>query len=143
MSFFNNLRIGSRLGTAFGAVIALAAIVVVIGITRLSDISASLSLIGSDRVPKVAKLADVVEDVNLIARELRNALIWDDAVKVNEALDASMQARERTAKTLAAVALTITSDEGKKRLAALNEARSTYLPLQQSFMDQVRAGKKD
>ena len=142
MQFIANLRIGARLALAFGAVIGLAAVVVLIGITRLSDVAASLSLIGSDRVPKVVKLAAITDDVNLIARELRNTLIWDDATKVAGALDAAQQARERIAKTLETMAPTITSEEGKKRLALLTEARAAYVPVQQAFMDLVRSGKK-
>jgi len=143
MNFIYNLRIGSRLALAFGAVIGLATVVVLIGITRLSDISASLDLIGSDRVPKVMKLAEMTDEANLIARELRNTLIWDDAAKVAGALEAAQKARENIARALEALTPTLTTEEGKKRLAAVVEARSAYVPVQQQFMDLVRAGKKD
>ena len=75
MHFIANLKIGMRLGLAFAAVIALATAVVMIGITRLSDITDSVTLIGNDRVPKVQKLAQLTDDVNLIARELRFVLV--------------------------------------------------------------------
>jgi len=143
MNRIANLRIGARLNLAFATVIGLAAVVVVIGISRLSNISDSLTLVGSDRVPKVQRLADITDNVNLIARELRNALIFSDAAKVAAALDVSQKAREDIAKTLDDLAPTLTSDEGKKRLAAVTEARSAYVPIQQQFMDLVRAGKKD
>jgi methyl-accepting chemotaxis protein len=81
MSFFSNLKIGPRLGFAFATVIALAAVVVVIGITRLAGLNESLYLIGSDRLPKVVTLVEIGDDVNLVARELRNQLIWDDPAK--------------------------------------------------------------
>jgi hypothetical protein len=44
MNFFNNLKIGKRLGAASAAIISLAAVVVVIGITRLADITKSVTL---------------------------------------------------------------------------------------------------
>jgi methyl-accepting chemotaxis protein len=141
MQFLSSLRIGARLGWAFGFILVLSAIVVTIGITRLSDISSSLTLIRSDRVPKVVKLAEITDNVNLIARELRNALIWDDPAKVATALDEADKARQTIAKIIEALTPTITSDEGRKRLATLTEARSAYVPLQQQFMDLVRAGK--
>jgi len=142
MNLLSNLRIGVRLGLAFAAVIALAAVVVVIGITRLSHITDNISLIGADRVPKVQKLADITDDVNIIARELRDALIFDDAAKVAAALDTAVKAREQIGKLLAELAPTITSAEGKKRLAALAEARAAYVPVQVAFIELVRAGKK-
>jgi len=139
---FNNLKIGARLGLAFAALIALALLVGTIGVTRLSRANESLALIGSDRVPKVQQAAAITDDVNLVARELRNALIWNDEAKVKTALDAASEARGRSAKVIETMGATITSDEGKKRLAALTSARAAYAPLQTNFMDLVRAGKK-
>ena len=143
MHVFNNLKIASRLGLAFAALIALALLVGMIGISRLSQVNESLALIGKDRVPKVQQAADITDDVNLIARELRDALIWNDAAKVKTALDAASEARERAGKLIATMGPTITSDEGKKRLAGLTSARAAYVPLQLQFADLVRAGKKD
>lgn len=130
MNSLKNLKIGARLGLAFATLIALALLVGLIGVSRLSQLNESLALIGSDRVPKVQKTADITDNVNLIARELRNALIFNDAGKVNAALDAAREARESIAKTLDALAPTITSDEGKKRLAAVQAARGAYVPIQ-------------
>ena len=48
MNLFFNLKIGPRLGLAFAMLIALAALVVVIGITRLSTLNANLVEIGRD-----------------------------------------------------------------------------------------------
>ena len=143
MKTLNNLNIGARLGLAFAAVIALAAVVVFIGISRLSELKDSIKLIGDDRVPKVVLLVDIGDDVNLIARELRNALIWDDPAKVATALDTAQQAREKIGKTLDALVPTINSDEGKKRLSVMTETRAAFMPLQIQFIDLVRAGKKD
>ena len=143
MNTFNNIRIGSRLGLAFGALIALALLVGIIGVTRLSHANESLALIGSDRVPKVQQSAAITDDLNLIARELRNALIWNDEAKVKTALDTATEARARIGKLLETMEAAIASDEGKKRLAALTTARTVYVPLQQTFMELVRAGKKD
>lgn len=98
---------------AFGAVIALAVLVVLIGITRMSDITDSLTLIGSDRVPKVVKVSEITDEVNLIARELRNALIVSDDSKVSAALEAVLAARGRIGKTLEALAPTITTEEAR------------------------------
>ncbi len=143
MNFLRNLNLGPRLGVAFATVILLATIVVAVGITRLSDISASLTLIGEDRVPKVQLLADMTDSVNLIARELRNAMIWDDAAKTNEALDEVQKAREHIAQALEKLTPTITSEEGKKRLGVLAQARAAYVPIQQQTVDLLRAGKRD
>jgi len=142
MNALKNLKLGTRLGLAFAAIILLSAVVVVIGITRLSAVTDSLTVIGADRVPKVQKLADMTDDLNLIARELRNALIWDDAAKIKTATDTVIQARARIGKTLEALAPTVLTEEGKKRLATLVAARETYVPVQQKLIELVLAGDK-
>ena len=137
-----SLNIGAHLGLALAAVIALAAVVVVIGISRLSALKESIRLIGEDRMPKVVKLGAITDDVNLIAHELCNALIWDDAAKVATALDTVQQTRDKITRTLDARAPTITSDEGIKRLAVMTATRAAFVPLQMEFIDLMRDGKK-
>jgi len=138
----NNLKIGPRLGLAFAAIVLAAALVVAVGISRLSRLTESLSLIGSDRIPKVHKLIEINDGVNLIARELRNALIWDDPAKVKGALDEVLKTREEISTTLDALTPTLQSDEGRRRLAEVVAARQAYVPVQQAFIDLLSAGKK-
>jgi methyl-accepting chemotaxis protein len=143
MNISAHLRIGPRLGFAFGAVLLAAAAVVLYGISRLSHLTESLTLIGEDRIPKVQKLVEITDNINLIARELRNTLIFDDPAKVAEAIDAAAKARAEVGKAIDVITPTITTEEGKKRLAAMLNAREVYVPLQTQFIDLVRADKKD
>ena len=143
MNALNNLKIGSRLSIAFATVIALALIVGGIGVSRLSALNEAIGLIGSDRVPKVQMVNGISDELNLSARELRNAVIFGQEAKVDAALQVALTARDRIAKTLEALTPTITSEEGKKRLAAVMDSRAAYMPLQQRFIDLVRAGERD
>ncbi len=142
LNAIQNLRLGVRLGLAFTAIIVLAATVVFVGITRLGAITESVTLIGADRVPKVQRLNDLTDDLNHVARELRNALIWEEPKRIEEALAVAGQARDHITKNLESLQATVTSEEGKKRLASVLAARETYLPLQQEFIELVRGGKK-
>ena len=141
MNFLRNLRLGARLGLAFGVVITLSAAVVLIGITRLANLTDSLHFIGSDGVPKVEQVAEITDGVNLIARELRNALIFEDPAAVSVALETVVKTRAEIGKILETMAPTITSDEGKAKLAALITAREAYIPVQQQFIDLIKGGK--
>ena len=141
MNFFYNLKIGPRLGMAFALVIALAAVVVVIGITRLSHLNESLDKIGSDRLPKVVTLVEIADDVNLVARELRNQLIWDDPQKLAGSREAIAKSLETIAKAYEKITPTVRSEDGKKLLAATMEARAAYVPVLHQMQDMVKAGK--
>lgn len=93
MSAIAKLSIRTRLGAAFAALIALAAMVGVVGLTRLQAISADLTLIRSDQVPIAERVVDIIENFNLISRELREALLWDEPAKVATSLQAVQTAR--------------------------------------------------
>jgi hypothetical protein len=128
MSFFSNLKIGPRLGFAFATVIALATVVVVIGITRLSSLNESLITIGEDRLPKVVTLVEIGDDVNLVARELRNQLIWDDPAKQAGSREVIEKSRETITKAYEKITPTVRTEQGKKLLAATLEARAAFTP---------------
>ena len=142
MSSFNNIKVASRLGLAFSLIIVLAVAVVLVGIERLAKISGSVTLIDEDRVPKIQRLADITDNVNLSARELRNALIWDDPAQISAALDIAQKAHGDVATTLEAFIPTITSEEGLKRLSAMTQARAVHMRLKQEFKDLVRANNR-
>jgi len=143
MQNLRNLRLGTRLGLAFGLVILLAAAVVLIGISQLSSVTTNLKLIGSESLPKVMQVTELTDHVNLIARELRNTLIFDEPAKVSASLDTVVKTRDEIGKVLDQMTPRITSDEGRKRLAALTAARAAYMPVQQAFIDLVKAGQRD
>ena len=141
MNFLANLKIGPRMGFAFATVIALAAVVVVIGITRLSHLNESLNKIGEDRLPKVVTLVEIADDVNLVARELRNQLIWDDPAKLAGSREIIEKSRETITKAYEKLTPTIRSEEGKKLLAATLEARAAFTPVSTQMQELVKTGK--
>jgi methyl-accepting chemotaxis protein len=143
MNFFANLRIGTRLAFTFASVILLSIGVVLFASTRLSAITTSLSLIGEDRVPKVEQVVSIADDVNFIARELRNMLIFSEPDQLQSAVAEVNQSRDDIAKTLQALTPSITSDDGKARLAKVMDARNAFLPLQNEFIEHVRANRTE
>ncbi len=142
MRFLTNLKLSTRLGVAFATLLLLATIVVSVGISELSSLNSSLGLISADRVPKVQKLADITDDVNLIARELRNTLIFEDERTVNEAIAIASSARDRIAVVFDEIAPTIQSKTGKEQLESTMKARGAYVPIQDHFIELIREGDK-
>ncbi|MFK7885946.1 MAG: methyl-accepting chemotaxis protein [Gammaproteobacteria bacterium] len=138
----NRIRVGPRLAAGF-AILALATLTIgFYGINRLANLTESLTLIGEDRLPKVAQLADNVENINLIARELRNTLIFDDPAKVADALKIVRGAQERAEKAIAPLSETITSESGRKLLASMTSAKTQYLPLEARFIRLIERDQK-
>ena len=142
MNFFSNLKIGPRLGLVFATLIALAAVVVVIGITRLSALHANMVEIGGDHLPKVVKTVEVSDQIALVARELPSQLIWEDKAKVVASVEAIKQARAKAGQILEELAPTLDSDEEKRHLAAVTAARGEYRKSYELFMELVAQGNK-
>ena len=141
--FLTRLRIGPRLALAFGVLLLAAAAVVLYGVSRLSNLTESITVIGEERIPKVQQMADITDNINLIARELRNRLIFTDPAMVTASLEIVVKTRGEVAKSVEALTATMQSEEGKKRLASMVEGRAAFVRGQMQFIELVRAGKKD
>jgi methyl-accepting chemotaxis protein len=137
------MNIRPRLYSSFAALIVLSVAVVSISIQRLSSLADSVIVIDKDRVPKVQQLADLTDSVNQIARDQRDMLIWDDAAKNAATLATIAKTREHVNEVLTDMERHITSEEGRKRLAALQAARATYMPNQLAFNELITGGKRD
>lgn len=142
MNGLSNLRIGARLYMAFAVVLTLAVLVVVVAITRLSHVAYSLTFVSEDRVPKVTRLTDITDNVNLIARELRNTLIFTDPTKIEASFQTISKAREDISATLDLLKPTIVHPDARRLLDEVIAARQQYLPEQQAVIDMIRADRR-
>ena len=72
---FKNLKIGMRLGLGFGLVLVLLAIISATAVLRVGQISTEITDVVNDKFPKTEWANTVVDNVNVIARALRNSLL--------------------------------------------------------------------
>ena len=141
MSALKNLNIGVRLGLAFVTVIALTVVIGAMSVSRLSGLRKDLRITADDCVPKLQQVIQVIDDMNLITIEMRAAIFHRDDQKVNAAQQTVLAPRARTGKTFEAMTPTLTSDEGKKHLAASRRPALLSLPcrrISSTWCDQAR-----
>ena len=112
MNKLANLNIGPRLGLAFAVLTLLAAALTVLAIARMQTISESLTVIDRERLPKVQKLEVINGRVNLVANELRNALLATNPEERAAALERTINARSGVPELLKEFEQSITSDKG-------------------------------
>ena len=72
-----NLKVGVRLGLGFGLVLVLLSVIAFIGLTRLAHMNEDVELILNDRYPKTVQANDIIDNINIIARAMRNTLIME------------------------------------------------------------------
>ncbi len=141
MNAIRSLRIGPRLAIAFALLIAMGIGLGVLSVSRMAHMVEELHAIDKDLLPKVQLLGEITDDVNVVARELRNALIFDTPAEVRGAIDSVTQARARISKAFETLEPSIRSEEGKRRLAAAKEARAAFVPTQVALIELIQAGK--
>ena len=143
MSAIANLKIGARLTIGFAAVIALLIVLALIGVTKISAISADTEIILHDRFIKVELAQTVENEVNKQLRALRTPLIVSDAALAEKELaklDASLAVVSSAIDKLKA---TVHSERGQATLKALVDSRASFKAKEQLLLAAVKAGKID
>jgi methyl-accepting chemotaxis protein len=122
----NNLKIGTRLGLAFGFVLVLMALIVLIAVTRLSILNTGTDHIIHNAYPKVVVVYEIEGNLNVVARAVRNLLLTTDAATAKSEAERIVKARADISQGMDKLDKTVASEEGKTLLQALKQARDAY-----------------
>ena len=140
---FKNLRIGVRLGIGFGFVIVLLAIIALLAYTRIDTINGEIESLVQDKFPKTVLANDVIDQVNLVARATRNALLVKSADEAQKEMSRIPEARKKISDNYDKLEKMITSEAGKKVLAHTLDMRKIYTEDLNRFIELQKAGKKE
>jgi methyl-accepting chemotaxis protein len=120
-----NLKIGARLGLAFAAVLALSAMLTVIGALRLQQVAAATA--DMDASISKTRLADRRLASTRINRALTEARLRAVDAQDRERLNAKMKANSEEINRIDEdLQRLVASAEGKRLVTALNERRAAY-----------------
>jgi methyl-accepting chemotaxis protein len=125
-----NMKIGTRLGLGFAIVLGLLAVIATLAITRVGTLNTVIETVVNDRMPKTAVANAWIDEVNVIARTLRNCVISNDAAFIEKEMARIQESRDKLDKDIAYLDSTIKSDAGR---AKLSEATA--------FRKDIRAGQ--
>ena len=141
MNVIKNLRIGTRLGAGFGVVILAALFIAVFGRMALGGAQADVVAL-SGALDKVDVVRDINDDINLIARGLRNMILLTDSTRIAEEKSRIVEARKRVGENMQKLDVAITSEKGRALLKTLTERRAVYITVTERLMTQIEASKK-
>jgi methyl-accepting chemotaxis protein len=137
----NNLKIGVRLGIGFAVTLALLIIIAVVSYVRLGALNEDIELMVLDRFPKTVAANSIVRAINVIARNLRNAVIYSGEEQ-KKSLEAVAPQRKIISDNLEELEKTIKSEKGKEILKKIQTSRATYVSAQDKLIDFIKADKK-
>ena len=138
-----NLKVGVRLGLGFGVVLVLLSVITVIAISRLATMDGNMSLLVNDRYPKTVTANDITNQLNRIARSMRNVLIMDKPEDIKKELERIDVSRGHIKEDIEKLEKTITSEKGKELLKNVTDIRAKYVLIQERFLKIAVDGKKD
>ncbi|MDO8989313.1 MAG: MCP four helix bundle domain-containing protein, partial [Sideroxyarcus sp.] len=140
---FKNLKIGMRLGFGFALVLVLLAIISSVSYLRVGQINAEIDDLVNDKFPKTVFANNIIDNINVIARALRNSALVNNPDEVQKELKRVEEARLQIIENFGKLENVILSDAGKKVLVKALEMRKIFVAEQDKFLDLMKAGKRD
>jgi len=138
----NNLKVGVRLGLGFTAVLVLLVGVTGLGVSRLAQMNDAMHSITNDRYPKIDISHKVTDDLNIVARAMRNAILQQDAGKVKEEIARVEAAGKEVNEHLAKLEKMLNTDKGRELLKALRTAQQKYDKHEHELIALAAEGKR-
>jgi methyl-accepting chemotaxis protein len=127
--FLKNLKLGTRLAMGFGVVLILLTAVAYVGVTRVSLISGYLNDIVTNKNPKVGWANELVGQVNVIARGVRNVALSNDPEFTKQEKERIDKCRVKFAEVYGKLEKTVVSAQGKEIMNRIKESNNAVRPL--------------
>lgn len=136
-----NMKIGMRLGVGFGLIAILLAIVGFVSYTRIVKIDEAITKVVQDRMPKVEWANQWIDDVNTIARILRNEVIMSDPAQIQKEDARIQESRDGMDKVVDSLEKTIKSEEGIRVLKEATSMRADVRAMQEQIREFAKQNK--
>jgi methyl-accepting chemotaxis protein len=139
----STMKVGTRLGLGYGGVILLLVIIAGVSLNSMNTLMSGIDDMVNDKFPKTVWANNVINNINLIARAMRNTLLVKDQDTINKELNRIKEAREIIKENLDKLDEKITSVDGKSQLKAVFDSRSAYVNAQDQFIKLASEGKQE
>ncbi|MCK9282942.1 MAG: methyl-accepting chemotaxis protein [Rhodocyclaceae bacterium] len=139
---FKNLKIGMRLGLGFASVLVFLVAISVISVTRTGQIDRDIDILIEDKFPKTVWANSIINNVNIVARALRNALLVSKPEEIAREFDRIAKAREIIGDNIKKLENTVRSEAGRKGFAKVLDTRKAYVADLEKSFELIKAGKK-
>ncbi len=143
MQLLTRLRVGQRI--AFGFALLVAAVIAVAGYSyaALMSVAADITLLTDDRVVKVTQARDIRDNLNVIARSMRNIVLVateQERQAEKQRIDAS---RRANAELIEQLTTTVRAERGRQALQAVADMRDTYNQAIDAAITQALGGLRE
>ncbi len=139
---FKKMKLGTKLGLGFGVVIVLMIGIVAFSITSLSQINSKMDKVVNDRYPKTVMANDTTDQVNVVARSVRNMVIMTKQADIEKEADRIKAAGKIISDTLDKLGKVVTTAKGKELMKAIVDSQTNYSGPRDEAIKFALEGKK-
>ncbi len=130
----SQLKLGSKLGAGFGAVLLFLAVVAFIGVERITNLQQNVESVHL-RIDRMGIIYELSKDYGDIARSIRNIALTGDAM-VNEKLNEQYKkGKEKINNSLGKLEKTMVSSREKELFVQMKDAFAPLLVLSDTSVD--------
>lgn len=140
---FKNLKIGVRLGIGFGLIVTLLVVVATLSFLRLGALNEEIADMVGDKFPKTVFANDIIEQVNLVARITRNAILISDPEGVKAEMDRIPDASKIISDRVEKLEKMMTSESEKELLQHLKSTRAAYVADLGKLRERIAARQRE
>jgi methyl-accepting chemotaxis protein WspA len=140
--FLGNMKIGTRLGLAFGVVLLMVLGIIGVAVSRLASMNALLSSFANERVPQVVTSHKWAISVLESARHMRNIFILDHD-KIPEELGLLEIEKKKRIELMNTILAMVDTAQGKDFWKNAVDVRAAYVPDEDEFIRLVQANRLD
>jgi len=139
----NNLKLSTRLFGGFFLVVAMTIGAVGVSVYQLAGMKESLDLIVKDRYQKVRIAGELSDNINVIARSLRNMLLVSNEDVIKNERNRVLEARGKIKELLQRLQGQLTTEQGKALFDGLMEIRTRNVEAQEHIFELIIARKNE
>src|SRR5574343_36297 len=139
----STMKVGTRLGLGYGGVILLLVIISGVSLNSMNSLLSGIDDMVNDKFPKTVWANNVINNINVIARAMRNTLLVKDQDAINKELNRIKEARVSIKENLDKLDEKITSVDGKAKLKTVFDSRTAYINAQDQFIKLAGEGKQE
>jgi methyl-accepting chemotaxis protein len=136
----SNISVAKRLYLGFGLVMAFLLVIALFSYSKISELNQNVETLVNDRYAKTVMVNALSQQINVIARAVRNVALSTDAKVIAQELARIDTARKQNEATEAQLLTRLISAKGKDLIDGLVKSSAAYYPIQEQVLALLAAG---
>ena len=136
------MKIGMKLGLAFGALAVIILILIFMGLNTASDLNKSIQDLTYDKFKKTVWANDAIDQINMTASAFRNAIITEKPDVREKELKRLDEARKIVTERIDSLKATEKSEKGMRLLSELVTIRKDYFEVRERLIKIIETNNK-